>query len=663
MAKKPHGTLLSAQVEEEKMRALGRVFSKTDTVLVGKRIAVTVAKQGPAPSWTDGTTITFNHERIGHITSVADLIRISGLNYHELAHVMFTPRSDNPIVRSIQSKGCFRSFNILEDQRIEYLLTGLYPSTIPYLVSAVLRFCASTEQAWESNFVLTHGRRYLPEDIRKEFRNRFVKPELVPQFEAIIDEYRRLVFPKDLARAETLVVKFHQLLAQLKSNIPDPYGHEESRPVVTAGRPKSQEEQERASEAGEELDEHLDNPEDDAEDDSEDSEGEESDELGGEGTSSDGDEDGEESDDGEAGSGGDSDSDADDDLDGEGAGDSGDFDSDEDSDEDSDSDSDSETDGVGGNGAGGPSDGKDDEEEVPDDAIYDDDDFRDILGETAKVYEEDPSVKEDIASKQRAILSRGDIDTVFNTAYFSRRQVQPVDVSVARKFTQHLSKMRADSDPGWKTHQATGRINIKRYMAGASLDDMWDQWEPGNNDAMDIEATILVDTSGSMNGVASELSRALWVIKKALDSIGADTTVFAFSDSQQVVYRKHEKVEPGYYRRLTPSGGTSPLRSIVEAALILEGSLRKNRIFIVLTDGSWYYESIPNRASTLNSDSLITELGQRGVTTALAFLDSYGGSVDPHGCQISTHIQNPLSLIDFAKEIVTTAIANQNRNK
>jgi hypothetical protein len=133
---KDQAKVLMSQVEARKrLDAFRAVFEKTDRILSGKGVHVAVAHpqealtQG-APGWTDGETIYLNGELLGQdlqkggMTS-ATVLAVKGVNYHELSHVLWTPRMSDDIVKRVQQKLAedndpmwWWSLNALEDQRI-----------------------------------------------------------------------------------------------------------------------------------------------------------------------------------------------------------------------------------------------------------------------------------------------------------------------------------------------------------------------------------------------------------------------------------------------------------------------------------------------------------------------------------------------------------------
>lgn len=642
--------IVNTTKERQRIDAMARVFAKTDRVLSGSPIEVTVEDQPyvGAPSWTDGKTITFNKGLIGNVTTLEDIIRLSGLNYHELAHVLYTPRTGSKIVKAIQAEGLHNAFNVLEDQRIETFLTSIYPSTIPYLVSTFVRYCIQNDSAWESNFVLMHGRRYLPSDIRREFRRRFTRPDLLPAFEAIIDEYRKLVYPTNADRGLELTREFQNLLDRIHP-VSDPHGHSTcGRPGIDSGRPSPVQDQRDAAESVDEADEELEERDRERENAKGDSDADDSDDI---------------------------DSD-DDDFDADNSGDD-DFDDDEDDDEgnsssgsgddsglsgsttDADSDADQEADGDTFQGTGdidSPSPAGNTSGYGESDVAPSDQELLDQLQDVVREFEQSDEVLEDAADKQRSIVQGSDgIDSDLDKGRYKEYLVYPEDISVVRRFTTVLERLSSDSDPGWETHASSGRVSMKRVMEGADYDQVWDRWEEGNNDATDIECVIAIDTSGSMTYTIDQASRALWVIKRALESLDANVTVVTFGSESKVAYKRSDRASRTHYRSLNAGGTTWARAAVRDAASILESSKRHNKIFISITDGMWNGEgSGPGNPS---SDELIASMNKIGVTTAIAYLGMWGMIPDTHNCQIATSVASPVELIDFAKKLVSQTFA------
>jgi hypothetical protein len=637
-------TYIPKEDARRRLDAMTRLFTKSDTVLSGSKIAVAVAESTmQAPSWTDGSTITFNRSMIGDVQSVEDVIRVLGLNHHELAHCLYTPRQGTKVVNHVITYGWNQTFNLLEDQRIETFLTAQYPSTIPYLISAFLRYCMSTENAWESNFVLMYGRRYLPKEIRQEFRARFKRPDLIPAFEQIIDQYRKVIFPADTDLAITLMGQFQALLNDMmRSGLDptDPNGHSTGgRPAIDDGSPVSEQEQNEASQASDAFDQAFD-ADDDQDDDSDDDTGK------GDSVDRDGDDDTDtDAGDGNGKSDGKDDGIDTDTDDGTGTGGGGDADS---------KDDDGTDDGDPGSSTAGGSQGADHTATDAPPAARSDSDLRDLLDSTCKAFEDLDDVKEEVADAQRAIVQGdGDISTSFDDGYFQDRPIGADDVQAARMFSRQLERLRSDADPGWNARQSSGRLNVKRYMEGDPVETLFDRWDEGHTEVADIECVVLVDTSGSMRSQIGTASRAMWTIKRAMETLDASVTVFSYDSTTKRVYDSHENVDRGTYRSLNVAGWTHARPGVEEALHVLSSTQRANRIFIVITDGRWDGE-LPTPEHPYSADELIEEMNRRNITTALAHIDRNGYyHIDDHRCSVATRIDSASDLVDFAKRIVT----------
>jgi hypothetical protein len=246
-----------------RLNAMCRVYSQADKVLTGDPINVNVVEDGPAPAWSDGKDIYINKSQIGDF-DIEELVGITGLNYHELAHHLYTPRRSTALVEKIikmsqdgslkNSSGYTYAFNALEDQRIETLLVGKYPSVIPYLTNTVVRWLGNDAKGLSMNYLCIRGRRYLPLDLRIAFRDQFIRPDLIPVIAEIVDKYRTLVFPKDYDVAAKLIKRFkEEVLDQLPgldkndSGGPNNCG---SRSFIKSGRPDTGEQQAQAMRRG-----------------------------------------------------------------------------------------------------------------------------------------------------------------------------------------------------------------------------------------------------------------------------------------------------------------------------------------------------------------------------------------------------------------------------
>lgn len=666
----------------DQLEALAALFTKLDRVLTGRQVGcVTTTSYHMAPAWSDGISVFLNRTRIDELRTKEGLVRAFGLNYHELLHLLHSPRSTkSPLADKIMVESLQHPYNLLEDQRIETLGTGTYPSIIPYLTSTFMRYCLSSETAWETNFVLAYGRRFIPVDIRDEFRRRFKWQALIPQIEEIVDEYRLLVFPTDEDRALVLIRQFNELLKQMVP-VGDPHDHQNNR--FSKGQPQGVRKEREAQEAAKQLDDAIAEQE---EEEANASQSEQDDDgIGsgdaeqGEGEPEDGDgeseggeaEDGEPEDgQGELSEDGTGEGDGEDDGgkpqsgDGEPEGDeasgAGDEVGEDGSSETGAPDGDSEPLGDNTNTSSQKPAAKRQKGRGEENDALTDDELTSVLNDVLEQAMEDPDLTTEVETAARLTARQPDTEAQLpykrGTKGVPEITVEGADVAASRRFATVLTQLQVESDAGWAHGQPSGRLNTKAYIDGADFNEMWDRWEPGHNEATDIECVICVDTSTSMEWRIHEASRAAWSIKRALDTIDAKTTVLSFDDYSYVLYQKHEQVSRGTYRPLVSSGYTNPNDAVGEATRILVSSERATRIFIIITDGDWFGEVVSAKNDYMKSDAMIQQMNHEGITTGLAYIQTHTTKINRHNCSAAVSVDSPSKIVPFAKELTAKSV-------
>lgn len=634
---------LSEEMQERILRlnALCRVYESTDRVLTGDPVKVIVVDDGPAPAWSDGQSVWINAGRIDEV-DLETLTQVTGLNYHELAHHLYSPRRATDVVKFVLDKGYENSFNILEDQRIETLLCGRYPSVIPYLTATMVRYMIDSPEDMAANYVAVRGRRYLPVQLRGLLRDAFIEPKLIPAIIEIVDEYRILAFPRDYVRAQELIERFHlEVLSHLPIDPPAGAGGCTNRSPVSKGRPEPGKMQERDATRGA--------GQGDAEPDYEVPKM----------ASEPGEDEGE----------------------GEGQGDG---------------DDESATNKSAGTGTSNsqqqPGEFTEEQQSTPASGEHKKltfgkghipseaaasvprdlhDSVTDILHDTLDQVHERKDVKQDARAKQRIIIG-GDGK---NSELMKRGKYQtdavPMDVVAgARRFAEQLQRLRDSCEPAWERETSSGRLNVQRVITGCELDQAFDRWDEGT-DGADVEAVILVDRSGSMSSDRNDVkaSHAVWTIKRALSQIEAPVTVYAFDDQTELAYSRDEAVHKTEFKYIFGNGGTDPYEALLAAERVLTASRRTNKILFLITDGAFNSDK---------NNEVISRLNKRGVLTSMALIidpqyvesaqeqsrqwraSNPNGVNDPydlgHGVNIFTSVRRASDLVPFAKAVVDGAI-------
>jgi hypothetical protein len=637
------------KIRERLLQAAG-IYQGADRILTGERLQVALANEWNAPSaWTDGTTIFFNTV---HITTVdsESIPRMHGMNFHELAHVLYSPRKGTSLMFWIMDNGYKRAANILEDQRIETLLTTRYPSTAPWLQTAVLRWVLENGVSGHG-YMWVRGRKYLDGRVRGALRAAFVRKDLLAEIDSIIDAYRVLAFPTDYEAAKPLIERFAEILIEVAPpRDEDGPGGCGGRPgEIDKGRPKGPTEQKQTRDKAKDGEpEQEPQPKgkgkgDDAESDESESgkgkgeeEGDESDESGsGDGEGEDGDESSE-----------------------SGAGDEG----DDEGDSSSESGSDEGDEGGEGQSEGGQSQSEDPNGNAAGNGAGSSENIlKDIAEEVLSEILNSDTVKEDIRQTQRTMRGITGSD-ILERAKWDPQEPNVEFGTLFGELFRTLSRLLQAADPGWQDRQAAGRINVDRFTREGDYSTAFDVWDDGVHEASSMEVVIAVDESGSMGGVKAQAISSMWVLKRALDKIGASTTVLTFDDSSRILYHRSEKATTEV-RWSFHGGGTNPVEAFSQAARIFAGSDKAQKVMIVFTDGEWYAEVDEDGVT---ADEYIARLNTAGVITALGFINSGGwdnyGSGKDHGVQIHRTV-TVSDLVPFVSGIVTESIKRTMRRR
>jgi len=151
------------------------------------------------------------------------LILLKGLNYHELAHIMYTRYTLNGFYTARHS------LNLLEDQRIENLASGVYQTMRDYFkalaMHVILEKFTDNEKSENDKtyYLLLYGRRLIINNnkLMSLLRQRFVgccTEDLTCKVEKIIDEYLVTV---DIPKQKELALELHRLLVDNNVKIPE----------------------------------------------------------------------------------------------------------------------------------------------------------------------------------------------------------------------------------------------------------------------------------------------------------------------------------------------------------------------------------------------------------------------------------------------------------
>ena len=595
--KSTHAAALEQAVRLDAWRS---VFEKTNRIISERPVTVQITSEAPhgmddVPAWTDGEAITFNGPQVLRTLHgkdpVSQVLAMKGLNYHELSHVLYTPRQGDELPRLVMKKVTdtgdptyWYTFNMLEDQRIETWFTSVFGASRRYFEATVVNWIV--REGTVEAAPLVYGRKYLSSRIRVGAGNVFVQKHgqvLYDAMKVVIDQYLQITFPGQSAKAYTLVIQMRDLLKQMQQKaplpslpIPDNGCHQpgvscpsKSDPTaMRAGRIIQRNQRDAAEAAKDTMDQAAqddaaaeaaaeaaaaskppqDMPVPDAQD----------------GAASPGDG-------------------ADDDTPAPGAG-QGDKPADAPATAAEAAPDQTDTPDAGdGQGAGDQS----APAEVPTS-------IRELLDAAHDALDEiqaDANVLRDVdqtLDAVKATTQNGQIDPQGPNVRTPVLQVPSEGMKVAsRKIVHILQRIRADLEPTRLRNQQNGRINVRKYMSRRPGEvAIFDQYSEGSEDDASVEAVVLIDFSGSMRSRMGDACGAAWALKRAFDKLGIRSTMMLYNNDHFVMYGPNEKAKQGV-PMASSSGGTDPGSAYDQAMRIFSKSGASNKILCNVTDGQW----------------------------------------------------------------------------
>lgn len=282
----------------------------------------------------------------------------------------------------------------------------------------------------------------------------------------------------------------------------------------------------------------------------------------------------------------------------------------------------------------------------------------DIISKVKQTYAKD--IAKTIAQYNGEVSLTGKALPPLSKAEWFSGDPSATTVNAVRSFARELELIKAEHDPGWNRKTEQGKLNVQQYITGADLEECFDEWDMGREDATDIECVVVLDTSSSMGNQAREAFESMWATKRALDKIGANTTVLTFDAKCHTLYSATEKAT-NKLRAIYLGGSTEPLPALIQAKSILANSTRSVKIMLTITDGEWW--------GTEKADNIIKELRNAGVVTALAYVYSIPDWMDSeqranrtpkeinsHGCEVAMAVSDTSQLYHIARGMVAAGI-------
>lgn len=649
--------ILKEQRNKRIISALRAQLQKVNRIISNSGVKVFLApKSSSSSAWTDGQDVWLAEERISkdlrETTLSNTVMRVKGRNYHEVSHILFTPRVDTDIHKWLTANAdtatwielepeqqwkrhLWRAWNVLEDQRIETLFTALYGPSAPYFRAAILEAVVKNDKpgALESMHGLLHGRKYISADTRRKAYELFAKThgrDLADRVSKVINEYLLVTYPTNQLLAQACLKEMATIMAEISGNMNDIAPNTADQASRMRAGNQSKKQQDKAHEA-------LGDPRDydDEEDETEDGEPE--------GSDADGEEDESEGAEGEGDTDGDGESDAEGDGDG---------------DDDAEGEAQSGKSGKGDADGDGESDDDDVSEGEPSPGIGEGpttgtsnptDDFIDAVDEELNDVLKDEEFVREVASIVRAIreMSESEVKMIDHPPAPAHQMAPPPEaVQQARRLADQLLRLKAEMDNERIRRQMAGVLDMRRVASRQPWEtDIFRQYVPGEYDEAKAEVVVLVDLSGSMGSVMTQLSVALWTLCRALEAIDSRVTVIGYQSQTYAMYQPHERAAGHEVNVFGAGGGTVPDAALSTALAIFNGSRFARKAMISLTDGGWggnreFQEKVMGAIRTM------------GVITCMVEMKSGAHSGNMHGHEFGVTMKDLRDLPRLATRMV-----------
>lgn len=596
----PADVFLDQDARQTRLEGLRWSLQLTDRTLsgIGKvqltfQTSSSAAANASDPAYSIGTDIFINTDLAKPVTTDRGIASMLGLNYHELAHVVYTWYKDDEIRNAISALGhdvpaqFSDAYNILEEARVESLLAARYPRMEKYFTLILADYIVGSSRP--DTFLVVHGRKYLPKRIRSMYRQHYAAANSQQQAdiaERVIDEYRTIVFPDDMKTAARLIYEFCQILPVTSSRKKPHHGTVSG----SAGDPSAGQNKRGAKKDAEKAKQREGQddgvPDGDAR---ENDEGElsPSDQGGGKGQEGDG------SQPGDQGAG---------ELDG---------------------DDPADRDPAGGGGSSRADRAPSQNPRHP--SLKDiEDELRDLAEEVLQ----DSVVQDDIQS------TRETMEDVRNGLHSSlerhtARAAQQYAVTAAmrersERYAEELRRIWLAMEPGWVYGASEGRLDMNRVFGATTpeeMEDVYASWDPGKQHNSKAVGVLVTDESYSMNRMVKDgktgrnlgsrdqiAAKNIWEIKNACREVDVDLAVITYDHTYRLLYDFDEQVDLNVYAYPRNGGNTKPEGAVSEARRILGQTEAKGKFLIVLSDGEWEVSNLVE-ASFASMDDVVKGCG------------------------------------------------------
>ena len=204
---------------------------------------------------------------------------------------------------------------------------------------------------------------------------------------------------------------------------------------------------------------------------------------------------------------------------------------------------------------------------------------------------------DDIVANNMSQVSNSDVNEFLSNVNNNLRQIAARDESITPMSPDEikectdvrngmldvLDRLIVQVDPSWMFYRDNGVLDPTAFLTREPGDmNFWSGMDGDKGNGHDLAVSLLVDTSGSMEGRIGRTSAVMMGIRKACEHYDIPCTITTFSDRLRLVAAGDEHVD---YVKMGAGGGTH----VMDALLSLDDQRygKRYHLVVIITDGEW----------------------------------------------------------------------------
>lgn len=233
--------------------------------------------------------------------------------------------------------------------------------------------------------------------------------------------------------------------------------------------------------------------------------------------------------------------------------------------------------------------------------------IRDSLSEALDALDEDENLDDDVAAINDAYASDdGALPMWKHVKTSTNEEVASKALSIVDDIERAFMLATEDCAPRWESGQRRGVLDVMRYSSRQPGDvEIFRNYSDSGDPAADLDVTLFLDISGSMDGTGDDLGAAAWAVKTACDRLGIGCDVALFNEGGYQLWGIEDR--PYEIPTIGSAGGTNPSQAF--DALLFEERSKKTHLVMVMTDGAWSNGVVMNPWKKSNTHSVLFYYG------------------------------------------------------